>query len=189
MRKLLETAPLKEEKQRPEKTGAMQQNTTEILPRMVIIGADFGGLQATQTLRKAPVQVTVIDRSNLRVLPPLLYRVTPADMFPADTSAPILRLLRDPLQMAVILAEVTDMAGEEQHILMHDHTVTYDYLIVATGARYSYIGHDTGEPCAPGPKSMDGAVLILRNILLAFEGTERAKAHEPQKMLFTLVPV
>lgn len=189
MRKLLETAPLKEEKLRPEKTGAMQMNIAEVLPRLVIIGADFGGLQATQTLRKAPVQVTVIDRSNLHVRPPLLYQVTPADVFPADTSAPILHLLRNPQQMAVTLAEVTDMAGEELPILMHDHAVPYDYLIVAAGARYSYFGHDTGEPCAPGPKSMDGAVLILRKILHAFEGTERAMDHELHQMLFTLVLV
>jgi NADH dehydrogenase len=187
MRKLLETAPLKEEKQKPEKTGKMQQNTTELLPRLVIIGADFGGLQTTQALRKAPVQVTVIDRSNLHMLPPLLYQVTPADVFPADTSAPILRLLRNPQQMAVTLAEVTDMVGEEQHILMPNHAGLYDYLIVATGACYSYFGHDTGEPCAPGQKSMDGAVLILRKILHAFEGIERARKQELHQMLLTLV--
>lgn len=81
------------------------------------------------------------------------------------------------------------MAGKEQHILMHDHAVLYDYLIVATGTCYSYFGNDTGEPCAPGLKSMDGAVLILRKILHAFERTERAMDHEMHQMLFALVPV
>jgi hypothetical protein len=118
MRKHLETAPLKKEKLRPEKMGAMFICIAEVLPRLVIIGADFGGLQATQALRKAPVQVTVINRSNLHERPPLLYQVTSADVFPTDASAPILRLLRNPQQMAVILAEVTDLAGEDLQLRM-----------------------------------------------------------------------
>ncbi|HLZ60046.1 MAG TPA: FAD-dependent oxidoreductase [Ktedonosporobacter sp.] len=187
MRTNLETAPSKEEKSRPGKTGTIQQNTTDVLPRVVIVGASFGGLQATWALHKASVQVTVIDRSHHQVCQPRLYQVAMADLFPANISAPIRSILKKHRYIAGTLAEMTSMTREGQPVPMHDHSVSYDYLIVARGARYSYFGHDAWGPCAPGLNSIDDAVLILRKILLAFESAERAKDHVQRQALLTLV--
>jgi NADH dehydrogenase len=189
MRKNLKRAALTEEKSGPGKTGAMPQETSEALPRVVIVGAGFGGLQAARALRKVPVQVTVIDRSNHHVFQPLLYQVATAALSPADISAPIRSMLRKQRHTSVILAEVTGVDTQGQRVLMHERSVLYDYLVVATGARHSYFGHDAWEPFAPGLKSLDDAAMIRRKILLAFEAAEIETDPEQRLALLTFVLV
>jgi NADH dehydrogenase len=189
MRKNLKRAALTEEKSRPAKTGAMPQETSEALPRVVIVGAGFGGLQAARALRKVPVQVTVIDRSNHHVFQPLLYQVATAALSPADIAAPIRSMLRKQRHTSVILAEVTGVDTQGQRVLMHERSVPYDYLVVATGARHSYFGHDAWEPFAPGLKSLDDAAMMRRKILLAFEAAEIETDPEQRQALLTFVLV
>src|ERR1700694_256323 len=125
----------------PETTKPAQNSPTNVMPRVVIVGAGFGGLQAVRALRKAPVQITVIDRSNHHLFQPLLYQVATAGLSPADISAPIRSILKRQANTNVILAEVTGVDVQEQRVYMHDKSVPYDYLIVAMGAHHSYFGH------------------------------------------------
>ncbi len=189
MRKSLKRAVYTEEKRRPGKTGAMPQETSAALPHVVIVGAGFGGLQVARGLRNVPVQVTVIDRSNHHVFQPLLYQVATAALSPADISAPIRSMLRKQRHTSVILAEVTGVDTQGQRVLMHERSVPYDYLVVATGARHSYFGHDAWEPFAPGLKSLDDAALMRRKILLAFEAAEIETDPEKRQALLTFVLV
>ncbi len=112
-----------------------------VMPRVVIVGAGFGGLQAARALRNVPVQVTVIDRNNHHLFQPLLYQVATAVLSPAEISAPIRSVLRKQKNTEVLLAEVTGVDTQAQRVLLHDdQSVPYDYLILATGARDSYFG-------------------------------------------------
>ena len=158
-------------------------------PRVVIVGAGFGGLQAARALNKVPVDVTVIDRSNHHLFQPLLYEVATAVLSPADISAPIRNILKKQTNARVILAEVTGVDLHQQRVLIHDRSVPYDYLILATGARHSYFGHDAWEPFAPGLKSIPDATAIRRKILLAFEAAEIEPDLEKQRALMTFVLV
>src|SRR5690348_6629268 len=118
-------------------------------PRVVIVGAGFGGLQATRALRHAPVEITVIDRRNHHLFQPLLYQVATADLSPADISMPIRAALRGQRNTEVLLAEVTGVDVEGKRVLIGERTVSYDYLVLATGAQHSYFGHDAWAPFAP----------------------------------------
>src|ERR1051326_4092740 len=138
-------------------------------PRIVIVGAGFGGLQAARALKYAPAQVTVIDRRNHHLFQPLLYQVATADLSPADISMPIRAALRGQRNTEVLLAEVTGIDVEGRRILIGEHAVSYDYLILATGAQHSYFGHDNWAPYAPGLKTTSDATPIRAEILLAFE--------------------
>jgi NADH:ubiquinone reductase (H+-translocating) len=158
-------------------------------PRVVIVGGGFGGLRAAKALRNAPVQVTVIDRSNHHLFQPLLYQVATAALSPADISAPIRGILSRQANANVILAEVTGIDLQEQCVLMHDKEVPFDYLILAAGARHSYFGHDEWEPYAPGLKSITDATAIRRKILLAFEAAEVETDLEKRRALMTFVLV
>lgn len=158
-------------------------------PRVVIVGGGFGGLHAAKTLHNAPVQVTVIDSSNHHLFQPLLYQVATAALSPADISAPIRGVLSRQTNTNVIFAEVTGIDLQEQCVLMHDREVPFDYLILATGARHSYFGHDEWEPYAPGLKSITDAIAIRRKILLAFEAAEVETDLEKRRALMTFVLV
>ena len=150
-------------------------------PRVVIIGAGFGGLQAAQRLTKLPVQVTVIDRKNHHTFQPLLYQVATAGISPGEIAAPIRWILRDHDNVEVLLGEVVDFDLQRRRVKLPDLEISYDYLIVATGAGHSYFGHDEWEPWAPGLKTIDDALEIRRRVLLAFEIAEReALAKEPE---------
>src|SRR5580700_11281860 len=162
---------------------------TTVKPRVVIVGGGFGGIQAAHALRKAPVQITVVDRNNHHLFQPLLYQVATAGLSPADISAPIRGILRKQANTSVMLAEVTGVDTQKQQVLMHDRSIPYDYLIVATGAQHSYFGHDAWEHYAPGLKSIADATAIRRKILLAFEAAEIEPDEEKRKALLTFVLV
>ena len=164
-------------------------NAPALMPRVVIIGAGFGGLQAAKALRKAPVQVTIIDRNNHHLFQPLLYWVATAGLSPADICSPIRHILRKQKNTEVILAEVTGIDLQEQKVLMHERSLKYDYVIIATGAQDNYFGHTNWERFAPGLKSVVEAINIRRKILLAFEAAEQeTDPHKIQELLtFVLV--
>ncbi len=160
---------------------------TTPLPRIVIVGAGFGGLQAARSLARAPARVTVIDRNNYHLFQPLLYQVATAALSPADIAAPIRGVLRRQRNTEVLLGEVTgvDTQRREVHVRdragAHDVAVPYDYLVLATGAMGSYFGHDAWASFAPGLKSLEDAMAIRSRILLAFEAAEQEMAENPQK--------
>jgi len=161
-----------------------------VMPRVVIVGAGFGGLQAARALRNVPVQVTVIDRNNHHLFQPLLYQVATAVLSPAEISAPIRSVLRKQKNTEVLLGEVTGVDTQAQRVLLHDdQSVPYDYLILATGSRDSYFGHNDWAQFAPGLKSIVQATTIRRKILLAFEMAERETDPEKHNALLTFVLV
>src|SRR3989442_4827402 len=160
-----------------------------VIPHVVIVGAGFGGLQAARALQDAPVRVTVIDRNNHHLFQPLLYQVATAGISPADICAPIRSILRKQKSADVVLGEVTGVDVEARLVLMHDQSVPYDYLILATGARDSYFGHNDWAQFAPGLKSIVQATAIRRHILLAFEKAEKETDPEKRQALLTFVLV
>src|SRR6266699_3444834 len=160
-----------------------------VIPHVVIVGAGFGGLQAARALQDAPVRVPVIDRNNHHLFPPLLYQVATAGISPADICAPIRSILRKQKNADVVLGEVTGVDVEARLVLMHDQSVPYDYLILATGARDSYFGHNDWAQFAPGLKSIVQATKIRSEVLLAYERAEREADPEKRKALLTFVLV
>jgi NADH dehydrogenase len=145
-------------------------------PRVVIVGAGFGGLNAARALAKEPVQVTVIDRKNFHTFQPLLYQVATAGLSPGEIAAPIRSILRSHKNVEVLMGEVTSLDLERRLVETQDGEIPYDYLIVAAGATHSYFGHEDWEPFAPGLKTIEDALEIRRRVLLAFELAERQAA-------------
>ena len=158
-------------------------------PRVVIIGAGFGGLEAAKKLAGKGVRVTMVDRTNYHLFQPLLYQVATAALSPADIAAPVRAILSKSKNMEVILAEVESIDVNAKKVRMVDEELDYDYLIVATGARHSYFGHPDWEKLAPGLKSLEDAVEIRRRILLAFEYAERIFDEAARKAAMTFVVV
>ena len=173
----------------PQSIEAARESVPAVLPRVVIVGAGFGGLHAARALRDAPVQVTGIDRNNHHLFQPLLYQVATGVLSPAEISAPIRSVLRKQKNAEVLLAEVTGIDVEGQHVLMGDDFLHYDYLILATGARDAYFGHNDWAAFAPGLQSIVQATAIRRNILLAFEMAEKEKDLKKRRGLLTFVLV
>ena len=160
-------------------------------PHVVIIGGGFGGLYAARELRHAPVRVTVVDRTNHHLFQPLLYQVATALLAPSDIAIPIRWRLHKQRNASVVLAEATsiDTATRTVHLDRSPGTLQYDYLIVATGARHAYFGHDEWEPLAPGLKTLDDAREIRRRFVLAFEQAEWAMDDAERQALLTFVVV
>ena len=142
-------------------------------PRVVIVGSGFGGLEAAKKLACKNVQVTVIDRTNYHLFQPLLYQVATAALSPADIAAPVRAVLSKCRNVEVILAEVQSVDVDAKKVKTADLDIDYDYLILATGARHSYFGHNEWEKLAPGLKSLEDAIELRRRILLAFEYAEK----------------
>lgn len=158
--------------------------------RVVIIGAGFGGLFAAKALADAPVQVTVIDRTNHHLFQPLLYQVAMAGLSPAEIAMPIRAILSGQENARVLLGEVCDFDLAARQVLLSDGArVPYDDLIVASGARTSYFGHDEWERYAVGLKDLDDAVEIRRRVLVAFEAAEREPDAARRRALMTFVVV
>jgi NADH:ubiquinone reductase (H+-translocating) len=148
--------------------------------RVVIIGGGFGGLGATQKLRNAPVQVTLIDRHNYHLFQPLLYQVATGSLSPANIGAPLRNILHRQKNAQVLLAEATAIDAANRRVILSDGSVEYDTLVVATGASHQYFGHDEWEQFAPGLKTVEDATDMRRRILLAFETAEREQ--DPAKV-------
>ncbi len=159
-------------------------------PHVVIIGGGFGGLSAAKTLRKADVQVTLLDRRNHHVFQPLLYQVATATLSPGDIAAPIRWILRHARNVRVLLGEAVRIDASARRVELADGaTLDYDYLIVASGSSHAYFGHDEWEPYAPGLKTLEDAITIRRRILIAFEKAERETDPMRQRELLTFVIV
>ena len=158
-------------------------------PHVVIVGGGFGGLYAARALAPEAVQITVVDRHNYHLFQPLLYQVATAALSPGNIAQPIRLLLRRHRNVRVLQAEVTgiDLAG--RRVQLTDGELSYDYLILATGARHSYFGNDEWAPMAPGLKSLDDALEMRRRILSAFEAAERATDPALCQALLTFVVV
>ena len=164
-------------------------STTTARPRIVIIGAGFGGLSAAMRLGKVGADVTVIDRRNYHLFQPLLYQVATAALSPADIAAPIRGILARQANTNVILGTVTgiDMAGRA--VLIGQRRIPYDQLVIATGARESYFGHDEWAAATLGLKKIDDATTMRRRILVAFERAEDSDDEAERRQLLTFVIV
>jgi NADH dehydrogenase len=158
-------------------------------PKVVIIGAGFGGLEAARALRKADVDITVVDRQNHHCFQPLLYQVATAALSPADVAWPIRHILRAQQNATVLMADVNGVDTTRKRIQTNFGDIPYDFLIIATGAMHSYFGHDEWAPVAPGLKRIEDATRIRRSILIAFERAEIVSYPEEQKRLLTFVIV
>jgi NADH:ubiquinone reductase (H+-translocating) len=156
-------------------------------PRIVIVGAGFGGLAAAYALRGAPVDVTVIDKRNYHLFQPLLYQVATAGLSPAQIASPIRGILRRQRNATVVMGKVAGVDKAGKAVLLGAQRLPYDYLIVATGARHAYFGHDEWEPFAPGLKKIEDATDIRRRILIAFEKAETETDPAERARLLTFV--
>jgi NADH:ubiquinone reductase (H+-translocating) len=168
--------------------------TEHQLPHVVIVGGGFGGLAVARALRKAPVRITLVDRSNHNLFQPLLYQVATATLAPGDIAAPIRHLLRKQGNVTVAMAEVTGVDVANRRVLVNylgqpDTPFEYDYLILATGASHSYFGHNEFEPFAPGLKSLADAESVRAKVLKAFETAEIEEDPSKHQDLLTFVLV
>jgi NADH dehydrogenase len=164
-------------------------STDKAVLHVVLIGAGFGGLAAARALRRAPVRITIIDRSNHHLFQPLLYQVATAALSPADIAAPIRRIFRHQNNVSVILADATAIDSTAQRVVLKDGSLDFDFLILATGATHAYFGHDEWADFAPGLKSLKDAVQIRQRILMAFEIAEREKDDARRRPWMTFVIV
>ena len=155
--------------------------------RVVIVGAGFGGLEAAHRLAGAPVSITLIDRRNHHLFQPLLYQVATASLATSEIAWPIRYLLRNRPDVTTLYATVTGVDAQAKRVLLDDDGLPYDTLIVATGARHAYFGHDEWEPFAPGLKTLEDATTLRRRILVAFERAERETDPQRRAALLTFV--
>jgi len=160
-------------------------------PRVLIIGGGFGGLAAARGLRHAHVAVTLIDRTNHFIFQPLLYQVATAALAPSDITAPIRWVLRHQRNAEVLMAEAREIDSQKRVVRIDDELreIPYDYLIIATGSRHAYFGHNEWEPYAPGLKAIEDASEIRRRFLLAFEHAEKTEDEKEREELLTFVIV
>jgi NADH:ubiquinone reductase (H+-translocating) len=157
--------------------------------RVVIIGGGFGGLSVARKLKRAPVEITLIDRCNYHLFQPLLYQVATGALSPANIAAPLRHVLKNQKNTKVILAEATHIDAANRRVILSDGSLDYDTLIVATGASHQYFGHDQWEQFAPGLKTIEDATDMRRRILLAFEAAERERDPEKLRAWMTFVIV
>ena len=156
-------------------------------PRVVILGAGFGGLEAAKTLRRAPVAITLIDRQNYHCFQPLLYQVATAALSPADIAWPIRHILRRQKNATVFMSEVTGIDVRARVVNTKAGPFSFDFLVIATGARNSYFGRDRWAELALGLKRIEDATRIRRSILSSFEEAELARDDAERKRLLTFV--
>lgn len=159
------------------------------MPRIVILGAGFGGLFAAKKLAGVDADVTVVDRHNYHLFQPLLYQVATAGLPPSDIAWPIRSILSRQKNTSVLLDEVIDIDVAQRQVILQKEAIEFDYLIVATGSRHSYFGHQKWETIAPGLKSIDDATHIRRRILTAFEQAEMTDNDNEREQLMRFVIV
>jgi NADH:ubiquinone reductase (H+-translocating) len=157
-------------------------------PRIVIIGAGFGGLSAAKQLAQAPFDVTIIDRHNYHLFQPLLYQVATAGLSPADIASPVRGIVGRQKNAKVVLAKVSGVDTARKEVIAEGRRIPFDYLIVATGAEHAYFGHDWSF-YAPGLKTIDDATYLRRRILLAFERAETESDADERRRLLNFVVV
>jgi NADH dehydrogenase len=157
--------------------------------KVVILGGGFGGLQAALSLRRAPVDVTLVDRRNFHLFQPLLYQVATGGLSPANIAAPLRAVLRDQENARVLLGEAVGFDLGGRRVLLADGAIPYDTLLIATGSRHHYFGHDEWERQARGLKTVEDATAIRARILLAFEHAERAQDPAERAAWLTFVIV
>jgi NADH dehydrogenase len=157
--------------------------------RVVIVGGGFGGLYAAQALRRAPVDVTLLDRRNFHLFQPLLYQVATGGLSPGDIASPLRAVVKRQANARVLLGEAIDVDTSRHDVVLHDGRLPYDSLIVATGATHAYFGHDVWEPIAPGLKTIEDATEIRSRVLLAFESAERERDPARRGVWLTFVIV
>ena len=148
--------------------------------RVLILGGGFGGLAAAKQLRRAAVEVTLLDRVNYHLFQPLLYQVATGALSPANIAAPLRHVLKNQKNTKVLLGEAVHIDAANRRALLRDGSLDYDTLVVATGASHQYFGHDEWEQFAPGLKTIEDATDMRSRILLAFEAAERET--DPQKL-------
>jgi NADH:quinone reductase (non-electrogenic) len=158
-------------------------------PRVVILGAGFGGLACAQALRHEKVDITIIDRQNYHCFQPLLYQVATAALSPADIAWPIRHMLRSQRNATVFMTEVTGIDAAAQVVMTKAGQFPFDFLVIATGAMHSYFGHDGWASFAPGLKRIEDATRIRRSILNVFEQAELTDDEEQRRKLLTFVIV
>ncbi|GEO16366.1 hypothetical protein MAE02_40620 [Microvirga aerophila] len=158
-------------------------------PHVVIVGAGFGGLTVAKALAGTPVDITVIDQRNYHLFRPLLYQVATAALSPADIASPIRTILKGQRNTSVMLAKVTGIDTSAREVVTGDRRIPFDYLVLATGARHAYFGHDDWEAFAKGIKTIDDATTLRRKILLAFERAEFETDPEERSRLLTFAVV
>lgn len=157
--------------------------------KVVIVGGGFGGLYAAQKLKKAPVQVTLIDKRNFHVFQPLLYQVATGGLSPADISSPLRSLVKDNKNTEVLMGEVTKIDPERQTVKLRYREISYDSLILATGVTHQYFGKDDWSEKAPGLKTLEDALEIRRRVFIAFETAEKELNPEKRQEWLTFVLV
>jgi NADH dehydrogenase len=158
-------------------------------PRIVILGAGFGGLNAALALRKADADVTVIDQHNYHLFQPLLYQVATAGLSPNQIATPVRQILSNQRNATVLMEKVVDIDVEANEVVTPQCRVPFDWLIVATGAKHAYFGHPEWETYAPGLKKIDEATQIRRRLLSAFEQAEIVRDESARKRLLTFAVV
>ena len=159
------------------------------LPRIVIVGAGFGGIACAAALRKVRASITIIDRANHHLFQPLLYQVATAALSPGDIAAPVRPLFRDAFNTRVLLGTVKAIDTHSKFVTMGTKQIPYDYLVLATGAAHSYFGKDQWAPFAPGLKRIEDATEIRRRILTAFERAEATDDAQERQALLTFLIV
>jgi NADH:ubiquinone reductase (H+-translocating) len=164
-------------------------DSANTLPRIVIVGAGFGGLWAATALARAPAQITVIDERNYHLFQPLLYQVATAGLSPADIAAPIRGILSRQRNARVVLGRVLGIDKARRIVRLRDRDVSYDGLVVATGAGHAYFGHEEWAAFAPGLKNIDDATRLRRKILTALERAEQESDPRERLRLMTFVVV
>ncbi len=163
--------------------------SASVRPRIVIVGAGFGGLFAARGLRRVDADITLVDQHNYHLFQPLLYQVATAGLAPSDIAWPIRGILSRQKNVTVLLDRVSDVDSVGGAIGTLERRIPFDYLVLATGARHAYFGHDDWEPHAPGLKSIDDATSIRRRILMAFERAEMTGNEELKASLLNFVVV
>ncbi|UXO84328.1 NAD(P)/FAD-dependent oxidoreductase [Brucella intermedia] len=160
------------------------------VPHLVVVGAGFGGLQLIHDLKNVNVRITLIDQRNHHLFQPLLYQVATTILATSEIAWPIRHLFRDRTEVTTLLGTVTDVDTERRQVQLENGTeISYDMLVLATGARHAYFGNDQWEALAPGLKALEDATTIRRRLLLAFERAERETDEAKRKALLTFAIV
>lgn len=167
----------------------LAETAKRVRPRIVIVGAGFGGLNAALALKRADADVVVVDRHNYHLFQPLLYQVATAGLSPNQIATPIRQILSRAKNTTVLLDKVIDIDLDSSELVTNGGRIGFDYLIVATGARHAYFGNDDWEKAAPGLKKIDEATDMRKRLLLAFERAEASGSAEGRRKLLTFAVV